>query len=100
MLGTFALFIGMFGVGGIRYEGFAAPQVFLTLLLDNAFLIVLAVGMTFVILTGGIDLSVGSNVALSTLIAARTLEPAWSPVARSVVSCSCPAPCSAPRWGC
>ena len=74
VLGTFALFIGMFGVGGLRYEGFADPQVFLTLLLDNAFLIVLAVGMTFVILTGGIDLSVGSNVALSTLIAARTLE--------------------------
>ncbi|MFD7078189.1 galactofuranose ABC transporter, permease protein YjfF [Nocardioides sp. NPDC057577] len=74
VIGTFALFIGMFGVGGIRYEGFADPQVFLTLLLDNAFLIVLAVGMTFVILTGGIDLSVGSNVALSTLIAARTLE--------------------------
>ncbi|GGR49208.1 simple sugar transport system permease protein [Nocardioides luteus] len=77
VLGTFALFIGMFGVGGIRYEGFADPQVFLTLLLDNAFLIVLAVGMTFVILTGGIDLSVGSNVALSTLIAARTLELGW-----------------------
>ncbi|MEU6137116.1 sugar ABC transporter permease YjfF [Nocardioides sp. NPDC047086] len=38
------------------------------------YLPVLAVGMTFVILTGGIDLSVGSNVALSTLIAARTLE--------------------------
>ncbi|MFJ9390963.1 galactofuranose ABC transporter, permease protein YjfF [Nocardioides sp. NPDC101246] len=74
VIGTFALFIGMFGIGGIRYEGFADPQVFLTLLLDNAFLIVLAVGMTFVILTGGIDLSVGSNVALSTLIAARTLE--------------------------
>ncbi|MEI7059354.1 galactofuranose ABC transporter, permease protein YjfF [Nocardioides sp. CCNWLW239] len=81
VLGTFALFIGMFGVGGIRYEGFADPQVFLTLLLDNAFLIVLAVGMTFVILTGGIDLSVGSNVALSTLIAARTLELGWPVVA-------------------
>ena len=30
------------------------------LLLDNAYLLILAVGMTFVILTGGIDLSVGS----------------------------------------
>ena len=47
--------------------------------MDNAFLIVLAVGMTFVILTGGIDLSVGSVVALSTMIAARTLEVGWSP---------------------
>ena len=39
--------------GGIRYEGFASPQVVLNLFIDNAFLIVLAVGMTFVILTGG-----------------------------------------------
>ncbi len=76
---TFALFVGMFGVGGLRYEGFTDPQVLLSLLLDNSFLIVLAVGMTFVILTGGIDLSVGSVVALSTMIAAKTLELGWSP---------------------
>jgi ribose/xylose/arabinose/galactoside ABC-type transport system permease subunit len=79
VLATFALFVGLFGVGGLRYEGFADPQVFLSLLLDNAFLIVLAVGMTFVILTGGIDLSVGSVVALSTMIAAKTLDLGWSP---------------------
>ena len=63
----------------MRYEGFADPQVLLSLLIDNAFLIVLGVGMTFVILTGGIDLSVGSVVALSTMIAAKTLEMGWSP---------------------
>ena len=79
MLATLALFIGMFGAGGIRYDGFADPQVFLSLLLDNSFLIVLAVGMTFVILTGGIDLSVGSVVALSAMVAAKTLEMGWSP---------------------
>jgi simple sugar transport system permease protein len=79
VLATLALFVGMFGAGGIRYEGFADPQVFLSLLLDNSFLIVLAVGMTFVILTGGIDLSVGSVVALSTVLAAKTLEMGWSP---------------------
>ncbi len=78
---TFALFLGMFGAGGVRYEGFADPQVFLNLFLDNAFLIVLAVGMTFVILAGGIDLSVGSVVALSTMIAAKTLEVGWNPYA-------------------
>ena len=79
VLATFALFVGMFAAGGVRYEGFTSPQVVLNLLVDNAFLIVLAVGMTFVILTGGIDLSVGSVVALSTMIAARTLEAGWSP---------------------
>jgi ribose/xylose/arabinose/galactoside ABC-type transport system permease subunit len=79
VLTTLALFLGMFSVGGIRYEGFASPEVVLNLLVDNAFLIVVAVGMTFVILTGGIDLSVGSVVALSTMIAARTLEAGWPP---------------------
>ncbi|QCW52360.2 sugar ABC transporter permease YjfF [Nocardioides dongxiaopingii] len=79
VIATTALFLGMFGVGGARYDGFTDPQVFLSLLLDNSFLIVLAVGMTFVILTGGIDLSVGSNLALSTVIAAKTLEMGWSP---------------------
>ena len=76
---TFAIFVGMFGIGGWRYDGFTDPQVLFSLLLDNSFLILLAVGMTFVILTGGIDLSVGSNVALSTTIAAKTLEMGWSP---------------------
>jgi simple sugar transport system permease protein len=52
----------------------------LNLFIDNSFLIVLAVGMTFVILTGGIDLSVGSVVALSTMIAAATLRDGWPPV--------------------
>ena len=79
LLATVALLIGLFGVGGVRYEGFSDPQVLLSLLIDNAFLIVLGVGMTFVILTGGIDLSVGSVVALSTMIAAKTLELGWSP---------------------
>jgi simple sugar transport system permease protein len=81
---TLALLVGMFGVGGIRYEGFSDPQVVLNLFVDNAFLIVLAVGMTFVILTGGIDLSVGSVVALSTVIAAWALDHGWPPVAAAV----------------
>lgn len=79
VIATLALFVGMFGAGSIRYEGFGDPQVLLSLLIDNAFLIVLAVGMTFVILTGGIDLSVGSVVALSTMIAAKTLQLGWPP---------------------
>ncbi len=49
--------------------------------IDNAFLLVVAVGMTFVILTGGIDLSVGSVVALTTMVAAVLLNAGWPPVA-------------------
>ena len=60
----------------------------LSLLIDNSFLIVLGVGMTFVILTGGIDLSVGSVVTMSTMIAAKTLQMGWSPASRSWRCCS------------
>ncbi|QNE21973.1 sugar ABC transporter permease YjfF [Kribbella qitaiheensis] len=81
VIATAALLIGMFGAGSLRYQGFADPQVVLNLFVDNAFLLVLGVGMTFVILTGGIDLSVGSVVALSTMIAASTLEAGWPAVA-------------------
>jgi len=77
MLATLALLIGMFGYGSIRFSGFSDPQVVLGLFVDNAHLIVLAVGVTFVILTGGIDLSVGAMVALSTIILARTLAAGW-----------------------
>ncbi|MFE3459441.1 galactofuranose ABC transporter, permease protein YjfF [Nocardiopsis aegyptia] len=81
VIATFTVFVLTFGTGSVRYEGFASPQVATNLFVDNAFLIVLAVGMTFVILTGGIDLSVGAVAALSTMIAAATLEAGWPPLA-------------------
>ena len=78
LFATFAVFVLTFGFGSVRYDGFASGQVVANLLIDNAFLIVLAVGMTFVILSGGIDLSVGSVVALSTMITASGLQDGWS----------------------
>ncbi|WP_226362297.1 galactofuranose ABC transporter, permease protein YjfF [Pseudonocardia sp. ICBG1142] len=77
VLATFVLFVLLFGAGSVRYDNFLSPQVFLNLFVDNAYLIVLAVGMTFVILTGGIDLSVGSVVALSGVLAATLLADGW-----------------------
>ncbi|UVS79118.1 galactofuranose ABC transporter, permease protein YjfF [Actinokineospora sp. UTMC 2448] len=85
VVATFAVFVLTFGAGSVRYEGFASGQVVANLFIDNAHLIVLAVGMTFVILTGGIDLSVGSVLALSTMIAAATLQAGW-PVWLSVLA--------------
>jgi simple sugar transport system permease protein len=73
ILATLALLIGMYGLGAARYEGFTAGQVALNILIDYAFLLVVAIGMTFVILTGGIDLSVGAVVALSTVLSATLM---------------------------
>jgi galactofuranose transport system permease protein len=62
------LLLGLMGAAGsLAYTGFFSGQVLLNLLVDNAFLLVVAIGMTFVILSGGIDLSVGSVVALTTM---------------------------------
>lgn len=80
VLVTLGLLIAMFIAGSARYRGFASGQVVLNLFVDNAFLIVLAVGTTFVIITGGIDLSIGSVVALSTMIAASLLRAGWPPL--------------------
>ncbi|KQS66395.1 ABC transporter permease [Modestobacter sp. Leaf380] len=77
VLVTAVLLVVLFGAGSARYENFGYPQVALNLLVDNAHLIVLAVGMTFVILTGGIDLSSGAVVALSTVVTASLLEAGW-----------------------
>ena len=45
---------------------------------QNAFPAIIAAGMTFVILTGGIDLSVGSVVALSGVLCADAIVHEWS----------------------
>ena len=56
VLASFGLFVLMFVIGAMRYPSFGDAQVILNIFVDNAFLLVVAVGMTFVILTGGIDL--------------------------------------------
>jgi ribose/xylose/arabinose/galactoside ABC-type transport system permease subunit len=77
---TIGLFILIYFIGSMRYPGFFSLQVFFNLLIDNAFLIITAVGMTFVIISGGIDLSVGSVIALTTMISASLIEyQHWSP---------------------
>ena len=74
LLVTSVLFALLFGFGSVSYDNFFSVQVFLNLLIDNAFVAVVAIGMTFVILTGGIDLSVGSIVALTTMVTAALVE--------------------------
>ena len=63
--------IGMVIVCMIISPTFRSPQNLINLLGHNAIFGVLAVGMTFVIITGGVDLSVGSVVALSAVAAAN-----------------------------
>jgi simple sugar transport system permease protein len=64
------VFIVIFCVGGLLFRNFFSARVILNLFTDNAFLGIAAVGMTFAIISGGIDLSVGAVVSTSAMIVA------------------------------
>ncbi|KAB7767419.1 galactofuranose ABC transporter, permease protein YjfF [Xanthomonas maliensis] len=82
LLVTIGLFVAMSAGGGLLYDGFLSPQVFLNLFVDNAFLLIVVVGMTFVILSGGIDLSVGAVIAFTTVLSAELVQHRhWPPLA-------------------
>src|SRR4030043_1070680 len=67
-----------YGIGAILYPAMRNPQVFFNLFQNNSYLLISAIGMTFVILTGGIDLSVSGVVALTTVASAALLRNGWN----------------------
>ncbi|GGN81521.1 sugar ABC transporter permease [Actinoplanes lobatus] len=80
IIATLSLLVIMYSSGVANYENFGDPSVFVNLFRDNAVLLVVAVGMTFVILTGGIDLSVGAVISLTTVLTATLLKGGWPPL--------------------
>ena len=76
LLITIALFAVMYIAGMIIFadKGFAKPQMFLNLFVSNAGLLVIACGLTIVMITGGIDISVGSVTALVCMVLADLME--------------------------
>lgn len=65
--------------------GFLNPQQFLDLFNNNAYLIVIACGLTLVMITGGIDISVGGTVALITMTCVVIMEDFGGNVGTSLV---------------
>lgn len=70
ILSPAVVLILIFCAGGLLYRHFFSLGVLLNLFTDNAFLGIAAVGMTFVIISGGIDLSVGAVISTSAMIIA------------------------------
>jgi len=82
MTATIVVCALLYVVASYRYHhlGFFTLQVFLDLFRDNAYLGIAAVGMTFVILSGGIDLSVGAVVGLTGITLGVLMERhGWHP---------------------
>jgi galactofuranose transport system permease protein len=78
MFATALLALVAYGVGAYFFVGMRNPQVFFNLFRNSAYHLISGVGMTFVILTGGIDLSVSGVVALTTVASAALLREGWN----------------------
>ena len=74
LLATSVVFLVVFVAAGALYDGFITLNNFANLLTRGSFVGLCAVGMTFVIIAGGIDLSVGSMVAFSSTLLAWLTE--------------------------
>lgn len=90
LLATTAVFILLFAVAGVLYEGFFSFRVAGNILIDYAMLGITAVGLTLVIFSGGIDLSVGavagfSSIFTAWLVKSHGLHPALASACALVV---------------
>lgn len=74
LLATILIFIVVYIIGGQLYPAMTKPQVFVNLFINNASLLIISIGMTLVVLMGGIDLSVGGMIALTSVASAALLQ--------------------------
>lgn len=67
VLATIGIFLIIYGAGIVMYgdKGFSKLRTFMMLFVDNAYIGISAVGMTMVLITGGIDLSVAAVASLT-----------------------------------
>jgi ribose/xylose/arabinose/galactoside ABC-type transport system permease subunit len=76
---TVVLFSIAFAVGAAYLPGMRDSQVFFNLFNQTPYLLVSVVGETLVVISGGIDLSVGGIVALTSTASAALLQKGWGP---------------------
>lgn len=77
---TALILTALFTAAAVSYDGFFSGRVLVNLFADNAFLGIAAVGMTLVIFSGGIDLSVGAVVGFTSIFTATLVSGrGWHP---------------------
>ncbi|KQX45004.1 MULTISPECIES: ABC transporter permease [unclassified Ensifer] len=76
--GVILALAGLILFGALRYENFLSPYNILSFLRYNSMFALIALGMAFVIITGGIDLSVGGTAAMASVVAALLSPYHWA----------------------
>jgi simple sugar transport system permease protein len=73
IIATSVVFVLLYAAASMHFRNFFTLRVLVNLFTDNAFMGIVAVGMTFAILSGGIDLSVGAVVACTGIIMSKMI---------------------------
>ncbi len=73
LMATALIFVLAYAAAIIQFPNMLSTRVLGNFLTDNAFLGIAAVGMTFVIIAGGIDLSVGAVIGFTTVLNATLI---------------------------
>ncbi|MFT4149348.1 MAG: sugar ABC transporter permease YjfF [Paracoccaceae bacterium] len=76
---TVLIFVAAYALCAMQFPNILSWRVAGNLLTDNAFVGIAAVGMTFVILSGGIDLSVGAVIAFTSVLVAVLVQGGMHP---------------------
>lgn len=82
---TAVLFVMIFVMFGLIAPRFFTLKNFQNIMSNASYIGIIAVGMTFVLLTGGIDLSVGSTMYLSVVVCGKLINEANFPVFPAVL---------------
>ena len=98
LLATAVVLLALYAVGCVSFPNFGSLRVGVNLVGDNAFLGVAAVGATFVILSGGIDLSVGAVVAFTSILIASLVGNGVHPLRGDLRLPARSARCSGLSW--
>jgi len=73
LFATLLVFVILYLIAYLRFPAFGTTRVIANILTDKSFIGITAVGMTFVIIAGGIDLSVGSVIAFTGIFCALAI---------------------------
>jgi ribose transport system permease protein len=99
LVGSAGPLIGLAAVcilfGALRYQTFVTFDNLAIILQQTAVIGIAALGMTLIIIAGGIDLSVGSIIALGTVVIALLIQRGWSPAVAAVCGIAVCSACGA-----
>jgi ribose/xylose/arabinose/galactoside ABC-type transport system permease subunit len=84
--GALLALVAVVAFGALRYDNFIGPQNVSDVLSNTSKFALIAVGMAFVIMSGGIDLSVGTVAVLASVVAARVSEHGIAPAVAAGVA--------------